>query len=259
MALADLEQLRRAREAELALRMPVTGNRAEFLLPYYEMQSMQDLAGKRVLDICAGGSDLTAAFLSMGADAVALDLGYNDKRVHKKILAEGFNPPNPHFLTSIDEHPERYVGGSAMDLDFSDESFDAIFSFYGIFGVMDEEQGFLFEAMNEAIRVLKRGGKLQVGPLLEGDISDTGKANQRVLLERLRQREDLIIHAGHTQFPVESSGYYPVPFGSKDGPAHRAPTFEHVMHPSADYLINRPVEHRVFGRQLRKLVIKKRA
>ncbi len=52
MALAENEVIRQAKIAELALRMPVTGNSAAFLMPYYEMEHRQDVEGLRVLDIC---------------------------------------------------------------------------------------------------------------------------------------------------------------------------------------------------------------
>ncbi len=205
MALVEIEAIRQAKIAELALRMPVTGNSAAYLLPYYEMRFVQDATGERILDVCAGGSDLTAALLSMGADAYALDFGYYDKHTHKKILSEGNRPPNLIFLTSLDEHPQRYIGASATDLPFPDGSFDRVMSFYGIFGVMDEETDLLNESMIEALRVLKKGGKLQVGPLLEGHISDVGKENQRALIEALKERGDLIVYAGYTLYPVEPS------------------------------------------------------
>lgn len=208
MALAENEVIRQAREVELALRMPVTGNSAEYLLPYYEMQSIQGASGKRILDVCGGGSDLTAALLSMGADAYAVDIGYFDKRTHIKILSEGLRPPNQSFLDSLDGNSQRYIGASATELSFPDGSFDRVLSFYGILGVMDEDPELLRASLLEALRIIKEGGTLQAGPLMSGDITEEGKKNQRVILDELRAREDLVVYAGHGLYPVEPSQRY---------------------------------------------------
>lgn len=155
-----------------------------------------------------GGSDLTATFLAMGADAYALDIGYLDKRMHRKILSDGIYPPNLNFIDSIDGYPERYIGASATDLPFTDGSFDRVVSFYGIFGVMDEDVDLLRASVAEAIRVLKQGGTLQIGPLMSGHITDEGKKDQAALLDELKKREDLIVYAGHSLYPVEPSERY---------------------------------------------------
>jgi ubiquinone/menaquinone biosynthesis C-methylase UbiE len=198
VAFAEQESLRRVKEAELALRMPVSSNSADFLLPYYDLQFIHNVAGTKILDICGGGSDLTAALLSMGADAYALDIGYIDVRTHRKMLAEAAVPPNQNFIISQDGYPERYVGATATQIPFPDKSFDKVLSYYGIFGVMDEDYHFLFDSIEEALRILKDDGQLQVGPLMTGGITKEGKANQKILLDELRNRGDIVIKSDYS-------------------------------------------------------------
>ncbi len=206
----EFDPMSEGRLKDLADRMPVTGNSASYLLPYYEMHFMQDATGKSILDVCSGGSDLTAALLSLGADAYAVDLGYIDKEGHSKRLTERGRSVNLNYLSSIEENPERYIGASATDLPFPDESFDEVLSNYGIFGVLDEEYDLLGRALDEAIRVLKKGGRLQIGPVIDkkDQIPEKAKANQLKAIDVLKKRDDLIVLDGFTLYPVEPSEHY---------------------------------------------------
>ena len=211
-----------------AEKFPASGNPAEYLLPYYEIDSRYDVEGKKILDVCAGGSSLTDALLKMGADAYALDLGYSNPRAFIEKIRMGFSghhqdssshttEPSEHnargtgvlsmnFVDSIDGYPERYRPGSATSIPFPDKSFDRLFSFYGIFGVLDEEADLLDAAINEALRVLKDSGEIQIGPLLSGDLSDRGLQNQRDLLEKLKARADLRVSATEELYPSDPVG-----------------------------------------------------
>jgi ubiquinone/menaquinone biosynthesis C-methylase UbiE len=195
----------------------------------------KDYKGKRILDVCSGVSDLTARLISYGADAYALDFGYADlnnllKRAGKIKLAheisssdqdqvneEIFKQPiildktshffssyrsyllqkikDDLFIKSITKTPERYVAGFAHEIPFPSESFDAVVSSFGVFGVMDNDYDLLKLSVEEMIRVLQPDGHLRIVPLLPNrkDFSETEKTNQKRLIQDLQKREDIII------------------------------------------------------------------
>ncbi|EEH64618.1 ubiquinone/menaquinone biosynthesis methyltransferase [Gleimia coleocanis DSM 15436] len=96
--------------------------------------------GQRVLDLAAGTGASTAALLETGAELVACD------------LSEGM------IEVGRQRHPEiEFVHGNALDLPFSDESFDAVTISFGIRNIPDTEK-----VLSELARVLKPGGRLVI-------------------------------------------------------------------------------------------------
>lgn len=159
----DQTEGRDERVFNLAVDSPVTSNQASFLLPYYGIEFRQDVEGLRTLDVCSGGSDLTAALLSMGADAHALDIGYGDFLTFKRMLRD-FGPLNTNFHSSFWENRDRYHAHSVTQIPFPDGSIDRVFSFFGVFGVLDKDEELLKLSLAEILRVLPRGGIAQIGP-----------------------------------------------------------------------------------------------
>ena len=104
--------------------------------------------GQRLLDVAAGTGDVAFRFLKRapGATAVVLDmtesmLTQGRKRADAESMADRLN----------------WVVGDAMDLPFPDNSFDTYTISFGIRNVTR-----IADALNEAFRVLKPGGRLMV-------------------------------------------------------------------------------------------------
>ena len=104
--------------------------------------------GQRLLDVAGGTGDIAFRFLKRAGvgSAVVLDLTEN-------MLTEGRKRAEAEQLaTSLD-----WVVGDAMALPFADSSFDVYTISFGIRNVTRPQQ-----ALNEAFRVLKPGGRLMV-------------------------------------------------------------------------------------------------
>lgn len=203
------------RAAKLAADSPVSGNFANLQLDYYALSKSEshdafweNYSGKKILDVCTGVSDFVAKLLKKGADAYALDLGYeNMGEFLRGVSQRGGWPINSSFADSLRQNPERYIAGSAHKLPFDSNSFDAVTSHYGIFGVMDLDKDLLEQSVNEAVRVLKPNGILKIGPFQGGQLSDLQKANQRLLAGGLSTRADIDFFA---IYPRRSMGGRPI-------------------------------------------------
>lgn len=178
----------------LATECPVSGNNSNGLMEFHGLVGKNargfwdSYKDKKMLDVCAGVSDFTAKLLELGADAYALDYGYADIQ---ELLIRTQQRTAGLFPRSVEQNRERYIQGSAHSLSFSSEIFDGVTSYYGIFGVLDDDLDLAQVCINEAIRVLKPGGILSVGPLMSGDITKRQAASEVEILSRLDKRNDI--------------------------------------------------------------------
>lgn len=186
-----------ARAEELAARSYISGNRAYDQLDYFGLTKSdnynapwKNYQGKKILDVGAGVSDFTAKLLEKGADAYAVDYGYKDLDAYIARISH-WRAEGQRFLRLVQANPQRYVYGLAHDLPFAADTFDAVTSYFGIIGAMDKDVEVAQSCMDEAIRVLKPGGILQVGPLFDVQFTQEQKTNQQALLEILAARRDI--------------------------------------------------------------------
>lgn len=142
-----------------------------------------------MLDVCAGLSDFTARLLILGADAYALDYGYSD--IEELLIRANRRTPGL-FPRSVLQDRNRYIYGSAHKLPFPSESFDAVTSYDGIFGVIDDDVDLAYQSIDEGIRVLKPRGILSIGPLMSGDITQRQAVSEVAILEKLDKRDDIL-------------------------------------------------------------------
>ena len=96
-------------------------------------------AGMRVLDLCCGPGMLAQAATERGAQAVGVDFPAVVEVARKLIPAAEFQ------------------SGDAQNLEFPDNSFDAVVCGYGLMHVPDAEK-----VLREMFRVLRPGGKVAV-------------------------------------------------------------------------------------------------
>lgn len=206
------EKLSPARIAEISEAAPVSGNKWQDLIKVYRLP--ENLSGKRTLDVCAGESNFCAWLLVQGAEAYAVDYFYSDffqlrvgrvRNLLKSIGREDIDPTKSDprvlrildedtamFKRSVDIQPSSYIAASAHALPFRDKTFHLITSYYGIFGVMDNDRNLLQMAIQEAIRVLRKGGELQIAPVLIGDnLSRNQIDNQKEILNQIRKDKRL--------------------------------------------------------------------
>lgn len=189
------------------MRPCTSGTSAAQILDFYNLPHLP----KRSLDVCAGGSPLTAELLKKGVDALALDLNFGNRLpflrrnlsgVAELILKDPHvvsrEVDSPQFWQSIQDNPDRYIQGDATKLPFPDNSFDLVLSFYGYCGVLDIDMQTLTVAVDEALRVLEPGGELRFGPFLTKNgrtVTDFEILNQYCLLRALGSRKDLEVRA----------------------------------------------------------------
>lgn len=104
--------------------------------------------GQRLLDVAGGTGDISFRFLkrAAGAEAVVLDMT-------ESMLVEGRKRAEASALSSQLD----WVTGDAMALPFEDNSFDVYTISFGIRNVTR-----VADALNEAHRVLRPGGRLMV-------------------------------------------------------------------------------------------------
>ncbi|MPZ48363.1 MAG: methyltransferase domain-containing protein [Dehalococcoidia bacterium] len=194
-------------EISLAAEVGITAHEAGHLRGVFELP--KKLRNARVLDIGTGLSDFPAWLRARGAEAYGLDLTYgrgmdwviNDsiqraaEDVYKEPEALTFTQQMAdRFRASLAPAPAIYVAASALDLPFKNGSFDLVTSSLGIFGTLDHDYEMLQTGFNEALRVLRRGGKLQLSPVFYRAVKPAERAcevNQRRLIAGLKKNNRL--------------------------------------------------------------------
>lgn len=156
----------------------------------------EDVSGMRILDIGAGGSDLTAKLLEDGADAYAVDPLYksrSDVKGKARLQLEHIQSHGDRnyyrqslealerFSESIKGNPDRYKIAFATNLPFPDNYFDLVFSSAAILGYLDIDYELLLKSTQEALRVTKPCGKVQLWPY---DLDRIGDQNEQVTQTR---------------------------------------------------------------------------
>ena len=153
------------------------------------------LEGSRIVDVGAGGSNLTQFLRAHGADAYAVDPRYSDnfhplfqslkenlgltpreidvdsllERLRGWFMRGGSTPDKNQYafermLVDARQHPDRYLVGRADKLPFEDESIDFVHSLEAVSAFLMDDVDELRNSVREMIRILKPGGKLQINP-----------------------------------------------------------------------------------------------
>ncbi len=124
--------------------------------------TMNDLRGKKLLDIGAGTGYFVKEAVRHGVDAYAIDILPPDSSGHL-----------PRSEPIVPAEIPTFVQGSAYQLPFADNTFDVIVSRYaplsnfewaeddGALGKSEDPLGAKYPAIYEAMRVLKPGGEIR--------------------------------------------------------------------------------------------------
>jgi SAM-dependent methyltransferase len=176
-----------------------------------------EVAGTTIVDVGAGGSNAVAALLDAGANAFAIDPRYRSwpalerecsayferhealgrlpqareasakpiaqQRAAFRAFAASFHDPR---------HAGRYRAAVATNLPFPAESVDLVYSLDCITQYLDRRFELLTAAVEEALRVLRSGGRLVLAPFRD-DVFALGyqpdrRANQQRLERWLDER-----------------------------------------------------------------------
>ncbi len=176
-----------------------------------------NVAGSAILDVGAGGSNAVANLLTLGADAFAVDPRYRSWPTLERDCAAYFErhealgrlpaaregSANPiaeqraafrDFAASFHDprQADHYRAAVATSLPFADASVDLAYSLDCITQYLDRRFDLLATAVEEALRVLRPGGRLVVVPFRD-DVFALGyqldrRANQRRLEAWLDER-----------------------------------------------------------------------
>lgn len=140
-----------------------------------------ELRGKRILDIGAGQSNITAHLRENGAESFAIDLAYIslDKldRATTHAMCEAvksgrldskycyiFEKARDEFRRDQMKNSHCYISANATHLPFEANSMDLMYSGSCISTVLNENLNELNEAMNEVVRVLRPRGTAIIVP-----------------------------------------------------------------------------------------------
>lgn len=138
-----------------------------------------------ILDIGAGGSDVTAELLKRGHNAFAIDPRYEDPDLIRKKVEESYTKRDPNsplrehweqltrdqeqaltvFYRSREENPSNYIPATGTALPFKDGTFDLVFSVNAVTEYLDLNKHLLQDAVFECLRVTKPGGRVELHPL----------------------------------------------------------------------------------------------
>ncbi|KAI9111830.1 hypothetical protein K1719_017520 [Acacia pycnantha] len=107
--------------------------------------------GDRVLDVCCGSGDLTFLLSEkVGSNGQVTGIDFSKEQL---LIASSRQNLRSKFCFSNIE----WIEGDALDLPFTDGSFDAITMGYGLRNVVDRRK-----AMQELLRVLKAGSRVSI-------------------------------------------------------------------------------------------------
>lgn len=138
--------------------------------------------GLVMVDVGAGVSESTAILASQGAISIAVDPRYGgikglilNAKEHSEPEFSGFDREEEEKcidrfkqdFTSRKRRRGRYIIGLAGDLPFRDESVDFFFSIHCITFFLDRHWDLLKGAIDESLRVLKKGGEIQLAPFFD--------------------------------------------------------------------------------------------
>ncbi len=176
-----------------------------------------EVAGSTIVDVGAGGSNAVAALLDAGANAFAIDPRYRSWAALERECTAYFErhealgrlpqareaSANPiaeqraafrDFATSFHDPctAGRYRAAVATNLPFAADSVDLVYSLDCITQYLDRRFELLAAAVDEALRVLRSGGRLVLVPFRD-DVFALGyqldrRANQRRLERWLDER-----------------------------------------------------------------------
>jgi demethylmenaquinone methyltransferase/2-methoxy-6-polyprenyl-1,4-benzoquinol methylase len=108
--------------------------------------------GDRALDVCCGTGDLAVALARRGAQVIGLD--FNEPML--AVARKRSGPPVGAILNTDLQNPQ-FLHGDAMQLPFSDATFDSVTVGYGLRNLADWETG-----LSEMVRVARPGARLLV-------------------------------------------------------------------------------------------------
>lgn len=164
----------------------------------------------RFLDIGAGASSVSAELADdFGVESYAVDIGYgslasfldmNQRTIDKaaqsggigmQMAKDAYTVARERFISDQQRNPGRYIAADARDLPFADKSFDFVQSCMMLDIEVSADEEFAIQATGEALRVLKRGGRLVVGPGYPGS-GKRWEAHQNVFasLQALSGKKD---------------------------------------------------------------------
>ena len=143
---------------------PITDRDWQALLKDIQSKLMLVNGLDSMLDVGCGNALLLSSIEQHFESIYGIDYGESMIKNAKKIL------PHGHFKQ-----------GDAGDLDFKDEQFDRLLS-YSIFHYFPDET-YIYQAINEMIRVTKPGGVILIGDLLDKNYEDNIKGNSDLAYE----------------------------------------------------------------------------
>lgn len=189
----------------------------------------------RILDVGGGGSDATASFLDLGAEAYAIDPVYKSTADLKgkvrhtwKVMRENDGDAMAKLsqllqedaldrcIKSIKQNRDHYRTDSATSITFPDDFFDIVFSSRCVTTHLSSNYQVFSTAVSECLRVTKPGGSVQFFPWrfthndAPDDITDSlerlaleyfgqyQNENQDLLLAELKKRSDLQVLLGES-------------------------------------------------------------
>lgn len=188
------------------------------------MKLPNEVNGKKIVDVCAGASNLVAQLLDEGADAHAIDRAFKRDTFDedaREALEGAISYSSPAFyapmrilgeetLTEFSEsrmaHPDAYHDDYMTQLPFDDESVDFLYSCNGIASLDLDSPELMLAGINEALRVIKKDGTIVIGPIFTPDGFSMYTDFPAVHLEAiatLRKREDLNVILEHYEPPIE--------------------------------------------------------
>lgn len=152
--------------ARIAPRYDLINDLQSFGLHRYWKRRVLRLArpqpGQRALDLCCGTGDLALALARRGEHVMGLDFSERmlEAAQRKASWSLGQAPGEIHNASRITEHASltlRFIRGDALQVPFSDSSFDIVTVGYGLRNLANWETG-----LREMQRVANPGGRLVV-------------------------------------------------------------------------------------------------
>jgi ubiquinone/menaquinone biosynthesis C-methylase UbiE len=169
----------------------------------YFNRKLDDFRDKEILDIGSGSANFAKDAKVHGINVTSVDQVYMLREGRKKLHEDKFWRKIKRLVTLKGKIPPQAAAALGRDLPFREGQFDVITSVNAAF-YYSENQKEVEENLKESLRVLKKGGKLLIHPILYPDSRKMMEFHENEKEDELRQAFNKLVHEMENRGEIEA-------------------------------------------------------